>query len=49
LVPETVRAFWRRDISRAAAGNETPDSPSEYATLSRLCHVVDYVLVVQGC
>ena len=45
MTPETVRAFWRREISRAAAGNGTPDSPSNYAALSRFRRVVGYVLV----
>jgi hypothetical protein len=32
--------------SRVATSNGTPDSPSDYAVLSRLRRVVGYVLVV---
>jgi len=47
LAQETVRAIWRREISRAAVGDGTPDSPSDYATLFHLGRVVGLVVLEQ--
>ena len=40
-------AFWRREIFRAAVGDGTPDSPSDYATLFHLGRVVGLVVLEQ--